>query len=449
MLMRDSGGKALLELIRSWPHATACRVAFSGGIDSTVLLHLLVRVQSELPGPISAIHVNHGLHDRSHSWDRHCQTVCQAWGVEYASYRVDARPVRGHSPEEWARTLRYGLLERLLAPGELLLTAHHQDDQVETLVLQLCRGAGPAGLAGMQAWRPFGAGGHGRPLLAWRRGEIEAYAARHQLQWLEDPSNADGRPDRNFVRLELLPLLRTRWPGAGATFSRAAELQAEANAVLGEIAAQDLAACRGDAPNRLRLAGLAAISWPRQANVLRHWLASLSLPAPARSHVGEMRQQLFASRPDASPRVAWPGAEVRRFANELWAGSPLPPRDTRDRVSWCLREPCNLAHGRLSARPVAGRGLRQSALTGDNIEVRFRRGGEAILPVADRHHRRLKKLLHQARIPPWLRGRLPLLFLGDRLVAAADLWLEATMAASDSEPGWEITWHDNAVCAGD
>jgi tRNA(Ile)-lysidine synthase len=157
-----------------------------------------------------------------------------------------------------------------------------------------------------------------------------------------------------------------------------------------------------------------------------------------------MRLQLLASRPDASPLVAWPGAEVRRFADELWAGSPLPPRDTRECVSWCLREPCNLAHGRLSARLVAGRGLRQSALAGDSVEVRFRRGGEAILPVADRHHRALKKLLQQARVPPWLRSRLPLLFLGDHLVAAADLWLEATMAASGSEPGWEITWHDNA-----
>jgi len=419
-------------------------VAFSGGVDSTVLLHLLVAVRSELPGPLSAIHVNHGLHQDSQSWDEHCRSVCLAWSVDYASHRVDARPVRGRSPEEWARTLRYRLLETQLGPGELLLTAHHQDDQVETLVLQLCRGAGPAGLAGMQAWRPFGAGGHGRPLLAWSRSRLESYAVGHQLHWLEDPSNADGRLDRNFVRMELLPVLRARWPGAGATISRAAELQSEANMVLGEIAAQDLAGCRGDVPHRLRLAGLAALSWPRQANVLRHWLASLSLPAPARSHISEMRQQLLESRPDASPRVAWPGAEVRRFANELWAGAPLAPRDSRRHVSWCLREPCNLAHGRLSARPVAGRGLRRSGLDGDSVEVRFRCGGEAMLPVADRHHRRLKKLLHQARVPPWMRNRLPLLYHGDQLVAAADLWTDASMAASASEPGWEITWHDNA-----
>ncbi len=442
--MRDPGSKSVLELIRSWPRAAACRVAFSGGVDSTVLLHLLVAVRAELPGPLSAIHIDHSLHADSQHWERHCQAVCLDWDVEYVSRRVDARQVRGHSPEEWARTLRYQLLEEHLMPDELLLTAHHQDDQVETLMLQLCRGAGPAGLSGMQAWRPFGVGGHGRPLLGWSRSGIADYAVGHKLQWLEDPSNADGRLDRNFVRLELLPVLRSRWPGAGATVSRAAELQSEANSVLSEIAAQDLLACRGDAQHRLSLAGLAALSWPRQANVLRHWLATLSLPAPARSHVLEMRQQLLASRPDAAPKVAWPGAEVRRFADELWAGVPLPPRDSRQRVAWCLRGPCELAHGRLTAQPVAGRGLRQSALESDCVEVRFRSGGEAILPVADRHHRRLKKLLHEARVPPWLRGRLPLLYLGDRLIAAADLWLEAAFAATAAEPGWEINWHDHA-----
>jgi len=444
MPMSDLGGKALVELLRSWPRASACRVAFSGGVDSTVLLHLLAGVRWELPGPLSAIHVNHGLHEHSPHWDQHCRTVCRDWGIELVSCSVDARPVRGHSPEEWARTLRYQALEKQMTAGELLLTAHHQDDQVETLILHLCRGAGPAGLSGMQAWRTFGPGGHGRPLLAWSRRGILAYATGHKLQWLEDPSNADARLDRNFVRLELLPLLRSRWPGAGATLGRVAELQAGANAVLGEVAVQDLAACRGDVPQRLRLAGLAALSWPRQANVLRHWLATLSLPVPGRGHVSEMRQQLLVSRPDASPKVAWPGAEVRRFGDELWAGAPLPPRDARERVSWCLRESCDLAHGRLSAQPVVGRGLRRSALEGDKAEIRFRRGGEAILPVTDRHHRALKKLLHHARVPPWLRGRLPMLYLGDRLVAVADLWLEASMAATAAEPGWEITWHDNA-----
>lgn len=445
MPMRDPSGKALLDLIQSWPRAAACRVAFSGGVDSTVLLYLLVGIRADLPGPLSAIHINHGLHDRSQSWDSHCRSICRAWAVDYLSFCVDARPIRGRSPEERARELRYGLLQQKLAPGELLLTAHQQDDQVETLLLQLCRGAGPAGLAGMPAWRSFGAGAHGRPLLAWRRNEIARYAADHNLQWVEDHTNADAGLDRNFVRMQLLPALHSRWPGLGATIGRAAELQAEAITVLREVAELDLAGCRGDAPHRLRLDRLAALSGPRQGNVLRHWLASLSLPAPTRLQVRELRLQLLASRPDATPKVAWPGAEVRRFANELWAGSPLPPRDVRQRVPWCLREPCELAHGRLSARPVAGSGLRQSALTDDSVEVRFRRGGEAILPAGDRHHRALKKLLQQARVPPWLRSRLPLLFLGDRLVAVGDLWLDAAVAASAPDPGWEITWRDGAM----
>ncbi len=443
--MYDPSGKTLLQLIRSWQPATAMRVAFSGGVDSTVLLHLLAGLRSQLPGPLSAFHVNHNLHGQSQSWDSHCRAVCEQWGMGYESFNVDARPIPGRSPEDWARQLRYASLENNLALGELLVTAHHQDDQMETMLLQLFRGAGPAGLAGMPAWRTFGAGAHGRPLLGWSRSEIKRYASEHNLPWVEDHTNADTGFDRNFVRAELLPALQSRWSGVGATLSRAAELQAEASTVLREVAELDLAACRGASPQRLRLVELGRLSWPRQANVLRHWLASLSLPAPAHVHVQEMRLQLLESRPDSAPKVTWPGAEVRRFADELWAGPPLPARDAREQVPWCLREPCQLVHGQLQARAVVGAGMRRSALSDDLVEVRFRSGGEAILPMGDRHHRLLKKLLQQANIPPWMRARLPLLFLGDHLVAVADLWLDAGVAAAASEPGWEIIWRDNAA----
>ncbi|MBI1732870.1 MAG: tRNA lysidine(34) synthetase TilS [Gammaproteobacteria bacterium] len=443
--MREFSTNALLEVIRQWPAAPACRVAFSGGLDSTVLLHALCALREALPGRLSAIHINHGLHARAGDWDLYCRAVCGEWGIGFESFAVDARPIRGRSPEDLARELRYARLKEHLRAGEIVLTAHNQDDQAETLLLQLCRGAGPAGLSGMPPLRPFGAGFHARPLLGWPRAALARYAAGHDLRWVEDSSNTDPAFDRNFIRQELMLALRARWPGIGATLSRAAQVQAEAQAILQETAESDLARCRGAEPHRLPLDQLKALTAPRQSNLLRCWLASLSMPLPARTHLDSVRAQLLASRRDTLAKVSWPGAEVRRFQDELWAFAPLPPRDARGSTTWCLGAPLTLAHGTLSARLVQGRGLRRSALENDSVDVRYRRGGESILPAGDRHHRSLKKLLQQAHVPPWLRYRLPLLYSGDLLVAVADLWVDASVAAVPADAGWEFQWRDHGA----
>jgi tRNA(Ile)-lysidine synthase len=443
----DPVSTVVLDALRSWPAPAALRVAFSGGLDSTVLLDVLERLLPGLGAPLTALHVNHGLHPASDEWARHCLAQCRQRRIPCTTLRLDGRPPRGGSTEAWARVRRYRVLSDALAPGDLLLTAHHRDDQAETLLLQLCRGAGPAGLAAMPAWRRLGAGAHGRPLLACGREALAEYAQTHGLRWIEDPSNDDAGYDRNFVRHSILPVLRRRWPAAGETLARAAALQAESRAVLEDIAAVDLAVCRGAAPGRLRLGRLQAWPWPRQANVLRHWFASLGLPPPARAHLLALRAQLGSLRPDTGLRVTWPGGELRVFGGELWAGPTPPARDGRTRIPWEPDGPCELAHGRLSATPVTGAGLRADAVRGRRVEVRFRAGGETLRPAGDGHRRELRKLLQQARVPPWLRDRLPLVYVGADLAAVADQWIADGYAARDGEAGWVLHWQDAATPA--
>lgn len=447
--MIESLPEALRQTLRAWPAARAYTVAFSGGLDSTVLLHGLREVRAALPGPLSAVHVDHGLHPDSVVWERHCRGICGQWEVPYRSCRAAGRPPRGQSTEDWARDARYALLRAQMEPADMLLTAHQRDDQAETMLLQLCRGAGPAGLAAMPALRSFGDGWLGRPLLDVTRADLARYAGARRLSWLEDPANGNTTFDRNFARLELLPLLRQRWPGIDATLVRSAGLQAGTQSVLGEIAALDLAACRGPTAYRLRLPRLRAWSWPRQANVLRHWLHGLGLPPPAHGHLLALRAQLDAARTDAGTQVTWPGAEVRVFAGELWAAPTPVPRDARPSLPWCLREPCTLAHGHLAARVVRGAGLARSRLHDDAVQLGFRAGGEWLRPAGDCHRRELRKLFQLARVPPWLRTRVPLLHVDGRLAAVAGLWVAAEFRAAEAEEGWVVAWEDAGVRVGE
>lgn len=440
--MVDTVPDLLRRAVDVWPRGRPCHAAFSGGIDSTVLLHGLLRIRDQLPGPLSAIHVDHGLHADSGRWDAHCRDLCRDWQLPYRSGRVADRPAPGHSPEEWAREARYRMLEQFMEPGAIVVTAHQQDDQSETMLLQLCRGAGPAGLSAMPALRPFGSGFIARPLLECSRGRIADYAVSEGLHWIDDPGNTESRYDRNFVRRELVPALRRRWPAIGTTLGRAAELQAETLDVLGEVGSVDLAACRGGAPSRLRLQRLRACTWPRQANVLRHWIELLGLPPPSRAHLQALRAQMELAREDANPLVTWPGAELRLFSGEIWAAAPLAPTDARESLLWAVREPCLLSHGRLSARVADGTGLRRESVPGEIVEVRLRRGGEWLRPAGDGHRRELRKLFQAVRMPPWLRERQPILYIGGKLAAVPGLCVDEEFAASGSEPGWELDWQD-------
>jgi tRNA(Ile)-lysidine synthase len=427
------------------PRDAACAVAYSGGRDSTVLLHALR--DAAAPATFRAIHVHHNLHPEAERWAELCARQCATWNIPLSLLRIDARPPRGESPEAWARKERYKALCGALTEGEVLLTAHHQQDQAETLLLQLVRGAGPAGLAAMPRLTSLGGHRHLRPLLDVPAAAIAAYVVEHHLAWVEDPSNADTRYDRNFVRRRLLPLLKERWPQAVSTIARAAAWQAEADNLLHQLGSSDLGAVLGGTPHRLKLDALAELPGERRHNLLRCWLKGLAMPLPSAVQVREI-DRLLAARRDGAGCVRWRGVELRRFRDELYARSPLPAFDPGRPLPWQpAEEALRLPAGTLSASRCVGAGVAQSALAGRSTLVRYRAGGESLRLHPGGPSRPLKLLLQEWRVPPWLRDRLPLLYVDGELAAVADKAVGAQFRAAPGAEGWVLNWCWNAAHA--
>ncbi|MDL0441552.1 tRNA lysidine(34) synthetase TilS [Stutzerimonas frequens] len=391
-------------------------MAFSGGLDSTVLLHALVRLAERraLP-PIRAIHVHHGLQVAADDWPAHCQQVCDRLGVALEIVRVQVVP--GASLERAARDARYQAFAARLGEDDLLLTGQHRDDQAETLLFRLLRGAGVRGLAAMPGVRSMGRGSLVRPLLDVSRAELEDYARANGLSWVEDPSNQRLEYSRNFLRRQVLPLLQQRWPRAASSLARTAALMAEAQHLLDELAQQDLAVAQADIDfdwlnlPSLALAPLRGLTPARQRNALRHWLAARAL-APDEDHWAGW-ECLRDARVDATPRWRLAGGELQRSGERVWwlpdgwlasVGGPVDWPDP----SVELQLPGN-GSLRLEGAPPIGR-----------LQIRYRTGGE-VMDVSGRGRRDLKRLLNEAGVPAFARGRLPLLYCDEQLVAVANL----------------------------
>ena len=405
-------------------------VAFSGGVDSSALLHALAQLHRSHPRrfTLRAVHVDHQLRAESVRWAAEAAAAAAALRVPCTVLTVRVAS-RGRSLEAAARDARYAALAGALDAGEFLLSAHHQDDQLETLLLQLLRGAGVAGLAAMPACASLGRGTLLRPLLPWPRAELLRYAQAAGLRWSEDGSNAELRFDRNFLRLQVLPVLRERWPAAAATASRSAGLLAEAQLLLKEAAQ---AAWRTAADGAaLRVEAVRALAPAARANLLRLWLGQRGLPAPDQSRLRELCGPLLSARGDAQPQLRWPGAEVHRFDGRLHAFAALaaPPAQDID-WSWTRR--------RAIAVPGAGVLRLRDDPHGDldlqrlprQLRLRFRAGGERLAGGAGRQT--LKEWLRAQRLPPWERARLPLIHAADGLIAVADRWRAPSVAATDA-----------------
>ena len=421
------------------PPASGLCVALSGGLDSTVLLAALVAGRgARRSPPLRAIHVDHGLHADSAQWAAQCVAQAAALAVPLEQARVDARPARGESPEAAARAARYAALAERLAPGEVLITAHHADDQLESVLLQWLRGGGVRSVAGMPAIARFARGWHARPLLGWTREELLAWAEAGRLQWLTDPSNLDARFDRNYLRLEVLPAIRRRWPAAARTAGRVAAHAAELLEMEAEIARADLALAADG--RTLSLERLGLLPAPRQRWVLRAWLRAQGLAVPAVATLAAAMHDLAAAAEDRVPCANWPGVRTYRYRGRLYAEAEASCRATVPEGDWVQGSAFDLGPlGALELVPGTGVGLSRARLPGA-IHVAARRDGEEFQPAGSRRHRTMRKLLQERGVLPWRRGQVPLLRAGSEILAVGDLAYGARWAAGPAEPSWTVAW---------
>jgi len=406
-------------------------LAYSGGMDSSVLLHLLATTPHYRHVGLRVVHVHHGLHADADAWAAHCQRTCDALQVPLQIVQVQVARESGRGLEAAARNARHAAFAHVLTNGEWLALAHHRDDQAETFLLRALRASGPDGLAAMRAQRPFANGTLWRPLLAHARVDLLTYAQAQGLRWIEDPSNADPRHDRNFLRNQVLPLLQQRWPQAAGALARSAQLSSEASALL---LRQDLALLPDvlTTTGALDLNALRSQPPARRARVLRAWVsASHAPPLPAQG-VAALHREIDNHAPDRQTCFAWQRVEIRRWRQCLFLHRPGAAWPTGWQAHWDGAAPLQLPDGA------------QLQLTGSPhlrfaqpLLVRARQGGERILLPQRTHSHQLKHLLQALDLPPWDRERLPILWHGTHVLAAGNriisgrlnAWLQANAAS--------------------
>ena len=406
-------------------------IAYSGGLDSYVLLYAMSQLMSQHPElTCRAVHINHGLHPKAAQWEDHCAVICKQLGIAFISRRLHLQIKPGDSVEAVARSARYDCLSKIIKPNEYLLTAHTQNDQAETVVLQLLRGAGVKGLAAMPVKKIFAAGYLIRPLLTFTRDDLQVYANQHELKWIADDSNVNLRFDRNYIRHQVLPVLQVRWPQCLKTLARSAQHCAESAALIDELADIDLKLVSDDAKKNLFVVPLLALSAARQRNVLRRWIQTKGYPIPNTKQLMEMRETVLLASEDAQPCFTWNQAEIRRYQHRLYILKPLLNHAANQRLTWDFQTELVLPDqlGKLTATKKQGEGI---SVTGDmtKITVRFRHGGERCQPTGRKESHSLKHLLQEWKIPPWERDRIPLIYCGDTLIAVVGYCIGEGFAA--------------------
>lgn len=430
-------------LLRDHPQARRWVVAFSGGMDSHVLLDLAARsLRGRADAPLlEALHVDHGVHPDSATWSAHCESICTALGVTFSARRAEP----GSPAEDSLRRARYQVFEAFCRDDDLLLLAHHQDDQAETVLLRLLRGAGPAGLAGMPGQRPCGAALLCRPLLDWPRERLLAHAHAAGLQWVEDPSNEQVSYGRNLLRARVMPLLEQRWPGAASRIARAAEHCGDAASICATLASDDLGACAGTdrfGQSCLRLAPWRTLGAARGRQVLREWLKQGTDQAAEARSLQTLLSEVIEAGPDRQPRLVIGASVVRRFDDALYV---LPRRaDRRAPPAPFIIEPGHIGAiagaGRVSLLPEAGPDAVRAGLV---YTIAFRRPGAACR-LAGRPEKPLKQVLQESGVPPWLRDSVPLLLVDGHLAAVAGVGVCEGFVTAAGETGVRLLWSPEA-----
>jgi len=436
--------------LNNFPKANCYWVAYSGGCDSHVLLHALksiITTNSNIHFKIAAVHVHHGLQDSADQWAEHCLQVCLQLDIECKLLKVDAKAKSGQSPEAAAREARYKTISNLMASNDALLVAHHQDDQAETLLLQLVRGAGPRGLSAMPEMRLMGKNPILRPLLNLSQDTILAYAQQHKLNWINDPSNKNTRFDRNRIRHEVLPLMKQRWPSLSKTLARVSRHQAEAAQCLHELAEMDfkiVVDVDSDTNSGLSINKLSQLSIARQKNLLRYWIELLKgFDAINSAHLNRILNEVIPAAKDSQPKVAWQNTQVCRYRGVLYVlaaentGNSITSQqwNVSENVSETVLNTIELKRQRLVSKPTFGSGIKQSVISDGLLNVRFRQGGERCQPNGRANHHSLKKLFQEWAVPPWKRYQIPLIYLGDEIVQVVGYCVCFPYAAGPNEMG--------------
>ncbi|MDI9246824.1 tRNA lysidine(34) synthetase TilS [Marinobacter sp. CHS3-4] len=430
----------LLASVRHLPPHSTLFVALSGGLDSVLLLHAVVR-QYPQRERLAAIHINHQLQDNAAETDAFCERLCGSLGVRFLGIKVD---VPANQPEaetgtggleEAARDARYQAFDDCLGKNDLLLLAHHQDDQLETLLFRMFRGSGVAGLAGMPMSRPLGQGSLYRPLLRFSRSQLEAWASELKLDWMEDPSNQDSRFDRNFLRNRIIPALKERWPSLNQRLlatSSACKESAELNDRLAQLQFRECRTEEGD----LNLDALSSLSIVEQKNIIRWWVSQHRLPAPNPADWPQLLAEFQSSGPDRQPEFRGQGYTLRRHQNHLCliTGPLVAGRDeallpVNGKIVW--------GSWRLALSPVSG-----NYDAPPKLKVACRGGGERVRTNSDGPSKSLKNWLQEQKVPAWDRNALPLIFdldsPGPELVAVGDLWVSQKYCGEAPASGWRL-----------
>ena len=430
---------ALADVARESP-VTPLLLGYSGGLDSTVLLHLLAADDEVRARGLRALHVHHGLQPAASEWAEHCAETCRRLGIPFAVAHVHVDLCSGLGLEAAAREARHGAFAAELRENETLVLAHHLDDQAETVLLRLMRASGSAGLASMRQLCGYGNRMLWRPLLEIPRTELLAHARAHALSWIEDPGNAELRHDRNFVRHRVLPVLEERWSGAAAAMARSALLLSEDAVLLDEEADSRLFSVSTDHPDTLVAPALLELSPAWRARVLRRWLASLGLPLPPGRAFARIDDELLRSRHDAQPELRWAGLRLQRWRCWLHVERVQPPLARDFECAWDGLAPLDLPGGmRLELCTIDGPARLPEQLA--PLRVSARQGGERIRLPGRTHSHALKDCLQRAGLPPWMRQHLPLLHAPDgELLAAGSVVLSARWQREVADHRLRLHW---------
>ena len=413
-------------------------LAFSGGVDSVVLLDLLVNVLKESDA-LRIIHINHNLNEHSNDWAQFSSEICEKYDLPLICESVEPKR-HGKGLEADARELRYQSFRDVIQDDEYLLTGHHQDDQMETLLYRIFRGTGIDGLMAIRREIKFGKGFLYRPMLNISREKIEEYAQLKNLKWIYDSSNDDSSYDRNFLRKDIIPSIKKRWPSVENKVSRLSVIAEQSQLLLNELATEDVGQLQNY--NHLDIETLSEKSYPRIINIFRFMIKKNNMSVPSMRVLNEGIKTLMHSK-SKSPSMTWNDNTIRRYKHRLYfLNSALnSPNDLSNEMSWDIKKTINLGKnlGSIQARFLNGEGISLNRCP-SNLAIKYRKGGEEIKPSGHKITKSLKNLFQENNVLPWVRDKIPLIYVDQELISVGDLWFNQDFKASANEDGFLITW---------